>query len=333
MDCSEFQSMLDSYAELDDIKRAQMDEHCIVCEKCREELEFYKSVINAVSTLPKMEAPKSLLDDINARIDKEEKKQNVFTLLGKHSYRYGAVAACVALVAIVGVKNSGLVDRLINKDYGVVMETTQTVASTEAPQATQAVSPEPVVTAAPTSEPTAEPKSTKKPVKVTPKPTVKPQKKTTVKTVTAPVVTIAPTAVPTPAPTAEPTAVPVVTDAPAMETPAYTIQERGYRLPQEGEETAYSVNENNEDYSISTASEEWAVVSTTLTISSEDEERVRELIDIYTSDFDGASYTIDPERMEYMLDVFTQEGIEYNDSAMEATKGADKSMVFTLIVA
>ncbi|MDD6484518.1 MAG: hypothetical protein PUF72_08090 [Clostridiales bacterium] len=377
MDCSEFQKMLGSYEELDEEKRSEMDKHAAECDGCRSELEFYKSVINAVSTLPKMKAPESLLNDINARIDKEEKKQTLWKHLRKYGYRYGAAAACIALVAVVGVRNSELVDRMMKHDNGVISESGSISEDTEpfftqGPQRSEKPAPtveavKPTQTAKPADKAVKTPEAVRPTAKPTAKPTevsipTMPPKVTARPTATlSPKAAYVPTSAPAvsggviystgntvteaPKPAAETAPVSAAAQQASTQTPeetaaaqnneaqAYTIEQNGYKLPEEEEPQAYAAGSTSEDYSVKQGRGAMTSAYATLIVSSQDEERVRELIDIYSSDSDGDSYTIDPDRMKYMLEVFKQEGIEYNDSLTEVQEGAGGDMMFTLIIA
>jgi cytoskeletal protein RodZ len=357
MDCCEFGKMLDQYEELTDLQKQELEDHASECEKCKEELTFYKSLILTLNDLPKMEAPKSLLTDINAKIDEElaaKKRQRSFAHhMRKYAYRYSAVAACIVLVAVVGVNSRDMVERMLNHDDGVISETTNGAIPNIPTNPTAA--PVPSADAQPTPQPTAKASAEPVPTASVSKPTVT-QKPKAVKTdspservINIPVATLSPTYAPVAKPVV--TAAPVTTSAPVYtaepkpvetenvqdapqntEASTYTFDSRRYMLPDD-EPSTQSDEQIAMAYEETEMQSDWAAVSTTLTISPKDEERVRELIDIYTSDqLLGDSYKIDADRMQYMLEVLKQEGIEFNDSAKQATAAADGDMMFTLVI-
>lgn len=372
MNCSQFSEMLENYEVLTDMQKKLLDDHAAVCENCRNELEFFKSINETLHTLPKITAPESLLSDINNRIDSTETKKNERNKLLLHiktySYRYGAAAACIALLAVVGVRNSDLVNRMIYHDDGVISEVKVSEVpslSTELPKGTLA----PISTSTPTAKPKAASKvsSTQQPsMKSTISPTSKPSpSKATKSSATArpksntsatnsinhttpvavtqkPYVTVAPevkttltpqaTAVPTKKPEIQTTSPEAYTPVQSEENDTSYVFEQTYRLPKDEQNTNENISSNGYENNNAASPEDWAVVTATLTVSSEDEERVRELIDIYTSDQIGDQYKIDADRMQYMLDVFTQEGIEFNQSARQSAKSTDGDLMLTLVI-
>lgn len=190
MICSEFAELLDRYELLTDAERCELEKHASECEKCKSELEFFKSITSISTLIPLPKAPDTLIDEVNARLDAKpiiRFRPNVRIL--------STIAACLVLGISVGV-NNGFIKKNIDGDSsdGVITETTLTTevptdvvtpvveqkadtdttnkkaeAAQKAQKEDRAVSEK--ETAAP--EIKAEPKPTKVPDK-TPKPTSKP---------------------------------------------------------------------------------------------------------------------------------------------------------------
>jgi hypothetical protein len=135
MNCNEFADMLDSYASLSEDEMRAVEEHTLHCDKCKEELEFMRSMIDTTSSLPPIEPPEDFLDKLNARLDKEIEQESKLTRFVRRSRpyigRYGAVAACFAVAVAVGVNADMLVSRMNNSDDGVISRTTTSVEGTE----------------------------------------------------------------------------------------------------------------------------------------------------------------------------------------------------------
>ena len=73
MDCEKFREMLDNYSDLSPQELDTLEAHALVCGECKRELEFMRSIINTVQSLPEIDPPADFLDKINERIDKEER--------------------------------------------------------------------------------------------------------------------------------------------------------------------------------------------------------------------------------------------------------------------
>ena len=71
MDCEKFREMLDNYSDLSPQELDTLEAHALVCGECKRELEFMRSIINTVQSLPEIDPPADFLDKINERIDKE----------------------------------------------------------------------------------------------------------------------------------------------------------------------------------------------------------------------------------------------------------------------
>lgn len=203
MDCTEFQELLSDYENLNETKKKQLEEHSKECSSCAEELEQYLSMLQALKSLPKLTAPENFLAELNSRIDKENIKQqtrtNLLSGMKKYSYRYGTIAACLALIAVIGVNNPELIDKMNSKDDGVISVVTTTVAPSGKPVGTSVpvvqsaellpavqITQAPIATIQPATK-ASEPKTTKAPVVATKKPTA-----TKTPTTKAPVATAIP---------------------------------------------------------------------------------------------------------------------------------------------
>ena len=129
MKCEEFGRLLDNYENLTDNEKSEMDRHADMCEKCRQELDFFISMLSTVRTLPAIEPPADFIDTLNARLDAEDNKpsQNKIVYhIRKNWKQYASLAACIALVAVLTANRSILLDRIEGTEDGVV--TTDTVS-------------------------------------------------------------------------------------------------------------------------------------------------------------------------------------------------------------
>ncbi len=137
MDCMKFQELLSDYANLTVAEKQLLEEHSCECKKCAEELEQYLSILQTLKSMPKLTAPEDFLADLNYRIDKEDIKQqtrmNLLTNIKMYSYRYGAVAACLALIAVIGINNTELVNKMNGASDGVISVVTSTIAPSAKP--------------------------------------------------------------------------------------------------------------------------------------------------------------------------------------------------------
>lgn len=124
MTCSEFMDMLDNYELLTDSQREELKIHTSECEACCKEFEFFQSIISITSQIPVPKAPKSLIDDVNAELDK---KRTPFILLKSNLRVLSTVAACLAVGLAVGL-NNGYIKKSINNNEndGIITETTLT---------------------------------------------------------------------------------------------------------------------------------------------------------------------------------------------------------------
>ncbi len=128
MICSEFRELLDRYESIDELDRECMDAHCDFCDECNKEMEFFKSITNISASIPCPAPPKTLIAEVNAKLD----KMAVMPVGGKTKSwsikQYATLAACLAVGIAVGVNGGYIKDRLTdNADDGVISETISAV--------------------------------------------------------------------------------------------------------------------------------------------------------------------------------------------------------------
>ncbi len=100
MDCKEFEALIDAYLE-DELTRDKKEEftaHISSCENCRQALAFAESVKNTLSALPPIDVPADFTEKLHEKLA-AEKKHSSFPRFAK---RYGAIAACLILAAVIG---------------------------------------------------------------------------------------------------------------------------------------------------------------------------------------------------------------------------------------
>lgn len=324
MDCEQFARMLDEYESLDAMQKAQLKEHAAVCEECRVEYELFISMLDATRNLPPIEVDDSFLANLNARIDKEivaaPVHRNVWEHIKLNAHRYSALAACVALVAVIGVNSTDLINRLINpyqEDITPVV-TLSPVEEKEEPTAEVASSTiEPVQTETPAPTPTAEPQPT------TQAPASTPVQRAVPSPEQAPVSTPQSVVeVPSQQPANTDIAPASVTEDNSIATTApYTVARSGYVLP-EATDAAKANGVEKAAYSIDS-------ISNYIKVSKADISRVITLVKQYSEDSDQGIYLMTEENIENMLNALAQEGIEYDD-AIDTV--ADGNVAFKLII-
>lgn len=123
MHCEEFIELLDRYESIDDLDRECMDAHCELCDECRKEMDFYKAINNISAFIPCPAPPKTLIAEVNAKLDAMEVAPVVHRTKSWSIKRYATLAACLAVGVAVGINGGYIKDRLSdnNKD-GVINE-------------------------------------------------------------------------------------------------------------------------------------------------------------------------------------------------------------------
>ncbi len=366
MDCENFHKKLAMFENLSDEEKAELKAHAGSCAECSKEYEAYNNMLETVRSLPKLSAPDDFLAKLNERIDAEKparvKPPGVWTHLRQHSYRYGAVAACLMLVAVIGINSGDLIGRMNGTDSELPVlppavgtekltdgeeaspKPTEEAKSTQQPAASAApkvsATHKPLATAIPTSKPvkTAAPKATSKP-KATSRPsspTLSP--KASVST-----------------PVYEPqndtaqddtrvfsenntTAAPKDTE-PAAETP----DNSGIAVAEAPENTGNSVPDDPSEYSL--PDDEPTVmsvnpaapgdytrgteVSNSIQVSAANEARAREIISSYSIASDGDCYSVSSDRMEEFLEAMSNAEIDYSQNCIDDGSG---TVTFRLII-
>lgn len=317
MNCEQFSMMLDEYESLSALQKAELKEHIVSCEECKCEYELFMSMLDATRTFPPIKADDSFLKNLNARIDKEvvaaPVHKNVWEHLKLNAHRYSAVAACIALVAVIGVNSTDLLDKLANPYVEDIAPIT-TLAPTEEDESenigASTAEPTPSATPAQSEEPqtSLSPASTATPnVAATPKPTPK----------TTTVVHVFESQ--TPANSDEPT-VSETTQSPATTQP-YTVEQGGYVLPASANPIEGRTIQG-EDYSPGNT-------SNYIKVSQADIERVRAILGTYSDNVEGSVYQASEAEMEQILEVLASEGIEFDNSISTVTDG---NVAFKLII-
>lgn len=298
MICSEFRELLDRYESIDELDRECMDAHCELCDECRKEMEFFKSITNISASIPCPAPPKTLIAEVNAKLD----KMAVPPVGGKAKSwsikQYATLAACLAVGIAVGVNGGYIKDRLSdNTGDGVIKETVSAVNSVD-----EAEKPETVAADVKVGDD---------------KPADVPEKQETVKDsddreatpqTTAPVVT---TETPVVDKVEEPKTTPVTENKPsqvdtvAQAEPTTTPSVNDYAVVGEGRAVAY--------YSVGTrdgASK--AVIADYILVSDVDMGAVFSIMsELGVSSSDGY-YMTTRTNFYQMLDRFDAEGIEYD---------------------
>lgn len=222
MICSEFFELLDSYESITDEQKLEMEKHIAECETCRKEFEFFKSVISNLASIPSPEAPKTLIDKVNAKLDAEKTVVVGF----RWNFRVlSTVAACLAIGLAVGINNGYIKDAITdNGTDGVISQTVVEDPDTVDAPLEASVATEPEAVEAEPIPKTAEAKPIiKKPAKATRKPAVS--------------ATDAPVKTHSPEP-AEPETAPTQTVAPAS-TPGNTQNIENYQIKTDESQIAY----------------------------------------------------------------------------------------------
>lgn len=140
MDCKAFSAMLDNYSDLTKEEIAMLEEHSTVCESCRKELEFFRSVIDITASLPQIEPPEDLLTRINDEIDRSKPAiylNKVYYNIKTHVKQYSTIAACLLVGLIVGLNNSSIKDMLHNEPTHHKSETSVSETEKKAPEIPQ----------------------------------------------------------------------------------------------------------------------------------------------------------------------------------------------------
>lgn len=138
MNCEDFRKFLDNYENLTEAEKLAMNAHAAECKSCADELDFMLSIIKTAKSLPKIPSPPDFMDNLNIRIDTEEKKKRRLSFriaanLRRNSKIYTAAAACFALVAVLTANSADLLGRMKPDDNGGVIEQETVVTDSNTP--------------------------------------------------------------------------------------------------------------------------------------------------------------------------------------------------------
>lgn len=125
MKCSEFAQLLDTYANLDQKQLDELEQHAAECDKCREELEFFRMITETTASLASPIPPSDLIDKINDRIDNEPKQRmfvSVMENIRVNLRHYAMVAACLVVGVIVGLNSKMMNERISGTDNDGVIK-------------------------------------------------------------------------------------------------------------------------------------------------------------------------------------------------------------------
>lgn len=356
MDCTEFKRYLTNYENLTDKEKSDMDNHASECELCATELTEYIDMLSALRSLPKLETPDDFIDSLNAKLDiiDAEKKFGIWKYLKTYSCRYGAVAACLALVAVIGFNNNSLIDTMLRNansvedEYVVISEIEEyEVDSTAVPSA----SPKDNI-----SVPTQQPATvTQKPAGLeTQKPsaTAVPQtrntnnistSKETVHNVSTP--TLSPTKEQMPKDNTSVTATAPPADTESKNESTASVPVVASNMVPEDDSNQPAVDENNlnpDEYSLPdmpdtrSIDDNETVVSSysninqnSIEVSLENADKAREIIAEYSVANDGEYYSINSDQLEELLQAMNSAGVDYDENC---TYQESDTVTFRLII-
>lgn len=127
MDCSEFFRMLDNYSSLSGTQLAELEAHAAECDKCRNELEFFKHITKTAASLKAPSPPSDLADRINAEIDRLPKPgfiRSAANSVKRNIRQYATVAACLVLGIVVGINGKMMNERISGSDNDGLISST-----------------------------------------------------------------------------------------------------------------------------------------------------------------------------------------------------------------
>lgn len=87
--------------ELSPGQRRLVEEHLITCEECRKTLRDYEGISQAIKTLRRYEAPRSLVKDVYARIEEDRFGSSV-GLKWPDILRFGSLAVATFVLVLIG---------------------------------------------------------------------------------------------------------------------------------------------------------------------------------------------------------------------------------------
>lgn len=342
MDCIEFQKMMEDYENLSDEQGNLLTAHAKDCDKCAAFLKEYNQMLEALKSMPKLTAPDNFLSDLNKRIDSENLKRNKFFIhIKRYSYRYSAAAACIVLLAVIGVNTKDYIEKINSFDDGVI-ESFDVTGKKALPEITKNPQKTPIVSSAPqkaentpSSAPKYEPKQTAKPNTAASKATSAPVPKVTSKPASKPLATAIPvkaTLSPTVAPQSEYTAVyefneSVETAAPTV----HTVVETEKPIP-----TAKALNPDEYELPDSSSTDETKNVSAQYTqsvnsieVSYAGIDKAKEIMSQYSISQDGECYNVSTDKLDEFVQAMNDIGVEINENLIESDSN---TVMFKIVI-
>ncbi len=326
MNCKQFGIYLDEYENLCAMQKAELIAHTNECENCRKEYELFMSMLNATKSIPPLKVDDSFLQNLNARIDKEVVnapiRANVWEHMKLNAHRYSVAAACVALLAVIGVNNSDLLYDVMNpyqdQDIVPIVSTSPEFKQNNTSAGiiiTSTISP--TQSPAPSVEPTAAPATVQNVANAT----------------SAPVNNRATVA---PAPVTEPvsqqipaaSAAPVEPDTTETISPASKSDEQNYVMPASNYELPSKDTKNSQNTNFS-SDYNFENTSNYLKLSQTDIERVKGLIIEYSKETKGDVYLMTEEDAREFFAILSNEGIKFDSSLGGIVNG---NIAFKLII-
>lgn len=347
MDCIEFQKMMEDYENLSDEQKKFLKEHAEECVECASFLDEYEQMLETLKSMPKLTAPDNFLSDLNKRIDSECPKRNKFLVhIRRYSYRYSAAAACIALLAVIGVNTKDYIVKMNSSGDGVIesfdiTDRKDLPAVSQKPQQTPDLPKKAEST--PSAVPKSEPKQTSNPVTATPKVTVQPTARPTARAVSKPLATAIPqpnraTLSPTAAPendynttVYEITASDAATSAPTERVPENTVtatekplstqktlNPNEYELP-DSDSTNVSINTSAQyEHNINSIEVSYAGV-----------DKVKEIMNEYSTSQNGECYNVSTDKLDEFVQAMNDIGVEINENLIESDSN---TVMFKIVI-
>ncbi len=348
MDCIEFQKIMEDYENLSDEQKKLLKEHTECCVECASFLDEYEQMLETLKSMPKLTAPDNFLSDLNKRIDSERPKISKFLVhIKRYSYRYSAVAACIALLAVIGVNTKDYIGKMNSSDDGVIESFDVTGRKTlpvvsQKPQQTPDLSKKSEST--PSVTPKSEPKQTSNPVTAAPKATVLPTAKPTARAVSKPLAT----AVPQPnRATLSPTAAPeneysntaiyeiAVSDA-ATSAPTERVSENTVTATEKPLSTQKTLNPDEYELPDSdstnasiNASAQYEHNVNSIEVSYAGVDKVKEIMNEYSTSQNGECYNVSTDKLDELVQAMNDIGVEINENLIESDSN---TVMFKIVI-
>ena len=336
MDCIEFQKMMEDYENLSDEQKKLLKEHTKGCAECAAFLDEYEQMLETLKSMPKLTAPDNFLSDLNKRIDSECPKRNKFLVhIKRYSYRYSAAAACIALLAVIGVNTKDYIGKMNSSDDGVI-ESFDVTDRKDLPIVSQKPQQMPDLPkkaeSTSSAAPKSEPKQTSNPVTVAPKApkaTAQPTARPTAKAVSKPLAT----AVPQPnSATLSPTAAPekdynttIYEISTSDAAPTERVSENTVTATEKPLSTQKALNpdeyelpdSDNTNASINTSAQYEHNVNS-IEVSYAGVDKVKEIMNEYSISQNGECYNVSTDKLDEFVQAMNDIGVEINENLIES---------------